>query len=156
MNIKSFIINLFKADHLHYQGVAPINIYAMRLFFGLMFVFVGMDSWKVILNHAGPWDPLHAVTFCVFATYSTLSFFGIIHTLRMLPIMIFMIFYKTLWLIIVAYPLWITNRLAGSDAEGMAMVFIWVAIPMCFMPWRHVFRNYVWDYKKKASNVARS
>ncbi len=122
MNIKNFIIQLFKRDYTNYEGVPRINIYVMRLFFLLMFIFVGFDSWTSIINHHGPWKPITAVALCVWAAYSTLSALGVVHTLKMLPIMLFMIFYKTLWLIVVAYPLWITNQLAGSDAEEMASV----------------------------------
>ncbi len=144
MNIKPFIINLFKRDHINYEGVPRINVYVMRLFFLLMFVFVGFDSWTAIINHSGPWKPISAVAVCVWAAYATLSLLGIFHTLKMLPIMLFMIFYKMLWLIVVAYPLWITNQLAGSDAEEMAGVFIWVIIPMVGMPWGYVVRTYIW------------
>lgn len=149
MNIKTSIGNLFKPDHTNYQGVPLINVYVMRLFFVLIFVFVSIDSWKAIITHEGPWKPLNAVAFSVWAAYSTMSFLGIIHTLRMLPIMMFMIFYKTLWLIIVAYPLWVTGQLAGSDAEGMAKVFIWVLLPAMFMPWRYIFRTYFWSPRSK-------
>ena len=38
---------------------------------------------------------------------------------------IFMIFYKTLWVIVVAYPLWRAGALAGSPAEEMAHIFVW-------------------------------
>lgn len=144
MNIKPFIINLFKRDHTNYEGVPRINVYVMRIFFLLMFVFVGFDSWNAIVNHHGPWKPISAVAICVWAAYSTLSLLGVFHTLKMLPIMLFMILYKTLWLIVVAYPLWITNQLAGSDAEAMAGVFIWVIIPMVGMPWGYVVRTYMW------------
>jgi hypothetical protein len=149
MNFKNFITGLFKPDHVNYQGVPRINVYVMRLFFALMFVFVAMDSWSAIITHTGSWKPLNAVAVSVWAAYSTLSFLGILHTLRMLPIMMFMIFYKTLWLIIVAYPLWVTGQLAGSDAEEMAKVFVWVALPIVFMPWGYVFRTYVWSYRNK-------
>jgi hypothetical protein len=60
----------------------------------------------------------------------------------MLPIMVFMIFYKTLWLIVVAYPLWRSGELAGSEAEGMTNVFIWVILPMLGMPWGYFYGKY--------------
>jgi hypothetical protein len=148
MNMKSFITALFKSDETRHEGVPRINMYVMRLFFGLMFVFVGMDSWTAIVNHAGLWNPMTAIAFSVWAAYSTMSFLGIIHTLRMLPIMMFMIFYKVLWLTMVSYPLWITGQLAGSEAEGMTKVFVWVALPIIFMPWGYAFRTYIWDYRR--------
>ena len=36
------------------------------------------------------------------------------------PLVLLEIAYKVMWLILVAYPLWSTNQLAGSLAEGTA------------------------------------
>jgi hypothetical protein len=59
-----------------------------------------------------------------------------------------MIFYKTLWVLVVAYPLWRSNTLAGSLAEEMAYVFIWAPMVALIVPWKYVFQNYVWFPKK--------
>jgi hypothetical protein len=115
----------------------------MRLFFALMFVFVGTEAWMTIVTHEGEWHPTIAVAWCCWAAYSTLAALGIFHTLRMLPLMLFMIFYKTLWLIIVAYPLWKSGTLEGSAAEEMAYTFSAVILPIVFVPWKYVLRKYV-------------
>ena len=60
----------------------------------------------------------------------------------------FEISYKLIWLVIVAYPLWSTNRLAGSPAEGMTHAFVWVILPIVAMPWGYAFRTYIWPSKK--------
>jgi hypothetical protein len=80
----------------------------------------------------------------MWAAYSVLSIFALINPLRWLPIVMFEIFYKIIWLVIVAYPLWSTNQLAGSPAEGMTHAFVWVILPIVAMPWTYAFKNYVW------------
>ncbi len=102
----SIIKYIFTPNYIKYEGVRPINIYLLRLLYFLMFVGVGLQTWATIIKHQGPWDYTRAVAFCVWAAYPTLSIFGLIRPLRWLPIVIFMIFYKTLWVIAVAYPLW--------------------------------------------------
>jgi hypothetical protein len=146
---KFSIKNIFAPDYEYYEGVRRINIYVMRLFFALMFIFVATNSWKVLFTHQGPWDPTRAVAWCTWAAYSTLALLGVFHTLRMLPIMIFMIFYKGLWLIFVAYPLWSAGTLKGSPAEEMAYMFSGIIIPIIFMPWKYVFKKYVLIEMKK-------
>jgi len=65
-----------------------------------------------------------------------------------------MIFYKTLWVLVVAYPLWRAGTLAGSPAEEMAHVFVWSPVVGIFVPWVHVFKNYVaWPKKKLVSET---
>jgi hypothetical protein len=144
------ITTIFTPDYARYEGVRPINIYALRLFYLLMFLFIATDSWRTILTHQGPWDHVRAVAFCVWATYTTMSALGVIHPLKFLPIMIFMIGYKVLWLIVVAYPLWRAGTLAGSPAEEMAKVFMWISLPIIAVPWKYVFQNYVMGSKKRS------
>ena len=141
---------IFTPDHVRYEGVRPINIYLLRLFYFLMAAFVGTDAWTSLVTHQGPWDHVRAVAYCTWAAYPTLGILGLIHPLKMLPIMLFMIVYKSLWLLFVAYPLWRANALVGSPAEGMARIFIWVVVPMIVVPWGYVFRNYVMWSKKRA------
>ena len=143
---------LFTPDYVRYEGVRPIKIHLLRLIYLLMFVFVGSDSWISIVTHQGPWDHVRAVAFCVWASYSTLSVLGLIHPLRMLPIILFMIGYKVLWLVVVAYPLWRADALAGSPAEEMTRVFLWIPLPILAVPWKYVFQNYVmWSKRTLAS-----
>ena len=126
-----------------HKGVWPIKIYVMKLFFALMFIMVAKDAWRVLITHSGTWDPVVAVGWCSMAAYTTLAGFGIIHTLRMMPIMLFVYFYKGLWLFFVALPLLSRGELQGSTAEGWTQVFIWIFIPIIFTPWKYVFDTYV-------------
>jgi hypothetical protein len=61
----------------------------------------------------------------------------------MLPIMIFMVAYKLLWLAVVAYPLWRAGTLQGSPAEGLAGTFLSSQVAILVIPWKYVFRTYV-------------
>lgn len=133
---------LFKSDPSHYDGVRRINIYLLRALYALMFFMLGQTAWTEILTHEGPWDPGKAMDWCVWAGFATLAGLGILHPLRMLPILLLEIVYKGLWLLIVAYPLWSAGTLAGSPAEGMASVFFPVFVVVLIIPWGHVFKRY--------------
>lgn len=139
MSIKT----IFAPDHLRYEGVRPINIYLLRLFFFLIAVFVGSEAWLTLINHQGAWNHTVALTWCVFAAYSTLSIIGLFRPLRMLPIMLFVLIYKSLWLIVVAVPLWRSGTMTGNPAEEMAGVFMWVPVLFLVIPWRYVWQTYV-------------
>src|ERR1700726_499850 len=132
-----------------YEGVRPINIYLLRLLYILMFFVLGKETWTHIFTHQGPWDPTNAVAWCVWTAFATLAGLGIIRPLKMLPILLLEIFYKVLWLIIVAYPLWSKSKLADSPAEGMTSAFLWVLLPIVAVPWGYVFANYVYKQSIK-------
>jgi len=125
------------------EGVRRINIYLLRLLFVLMFFVLGRETWTHILTHRGPWEPYDAVAWCVWTAFATLAGVGIIRPLKLLPIVLLEIFYKLLWLILVAYPLWSSGTLAGSSAQDTTSKFLWVILPIVAVPWGYVFANYI-------------
>jgi hypothetical protein len=139
--------SIFQPDE-RYEGVRPIHIYLLRLVYILMFFVLGKDTWAQILTHQGPWNPTSAVAWCVWTAFATLAGLGIIRPLKMLPILLLEIFYKVLWLLIVAYPLWSKGKLAGSTAEDITSGFLWVVLPIVAVPWGYVFVNYIYKPKK--------
>ena len=131
-----------------YEGVRPINIYLLRLLYVLMFFVLGRVVWTHILTHEGTWEPANAVVWCVWAAFATLAALGILRPLKMLPIVLLEIFYKLLWLGLVAYPLWSKGLLAGSAAEDTTAKFLWVILPIVAVPWEYVFVTYVYTPKR--------
>jgi hypothetical protein len=137
-----------------YEGVRPIHIYLLRLVYILMFFVLGKDTWTQILTHRGPWEPNDAVVWCVWTGFATLAGLGIIRPLKMLPILLLEIFYKVLWLMIVAYPLWSAGRLEGSAAEAITSAFLWVILPIVAVPWRYAFVTYVYKPRGHGNGLA--
>jgi hypothetical protein len=140
-------IAIFQRDD-RYEGVRRINIYLLRLLYILMFFVLGRDTWTHIITHQGSGDPKDAMVWCVWAAFATLAGLGIIRPLKMLPVLLLEIFYKVLWLSIVAYPLWSKSELADSSAEGMTSAFLWVLLPNVAVPWPYVFSNYIYRSRK--------
>jgi hypothetical protein len=137
---------IFQRDQ-RYEGVRRINIYLLRLLYLLMFLVLGKDTWTHILTHQGAWEPRDAIAWCVWTAFATLAGLGIFRPLKMLPILLLEIFYKVLWLVIVAYPLWSMGTLAGSSADDTTSAFLWVLLPIVAVPWGYVFGNFI--YKPK-------
>jgi hypothetical protein len=133
----------FASDPRRHAGVRPVQVWGLRLFYLLMLVFVAPDAWAALLRHVGGWDPVRAVATCVWATYPALALFGILHPLRWLPLMLFAIGYKTLWLVFVAWPLWQAGTLLESGAAEMAFAFALVPLLAAVVPWAYVWREYI-------------
>jgi hypothetical protein len=133
---------LFQRDD-RYEGVRRIHVYLLRLVYILMFFVLGKETWTHILTHQGSWEPMNAMAWCVWSAFATLAGLGIIRPLKMLPILLLEIFYKVLWLIVVAYPLWSKGMLADSPAQGMTSAFLWVLLPIVAVPWGYVFRKFL-------------
>lgn len=135
---------MFGRNFARYEGVRPIQIYLMRLGFLLVIVLVGNIAWSNIFAHEGDWDPLTAVAISMWAACSVLSVFGLINPLKWISLVLFEIAYKSIWLVVVAYPMWSAGTLAGSRAEDIALSFMPVIFPLLAMPWGYVWRTHVW------------
>ncbi len=123
-------------------GVPRINIYLLRMLYLLMVVFLGNDAWSYIVSHEGPWNPEAAAAWSVWAAFSVLASIGLFHPLRMLPIVLLEITYKTIWLVVVGVPLMNAGTLDGR-AEEMMFSFGLVILPILATPWGYVVRTYL-------------
>jgi hypothetical protein len=148
--MSQIIKTIFQPNYVRYEGVRKINIYLLRVLYTLMFFVLGKDVWTHILTHDGAWNPTDAVAWSLWAAFATLAFLGILYPLKMIPILLLEIFYKVLWLAIVAYPLWSRGQLEGSDAEGITYAFLWVILPILVMPWKYAFMNFFINRKLAA------
>jgi hypothetical protein len=111
----------------------------MRFLYLLNFVLVGFGAWAEFISHQGEWDPLRGVAFSFWAALSVLSGLGLRYPLKMLPLLFMQLFYKSVWLIAVAPPLWSAGRSIGFT-EGM---LIGVVLDLIVIPWPYVLATYV-------------
>lgn len=137
------IARFFQSDPLRHEGVRPLNIWGLRLFYLLMLVFVAPAAWRVLLTHQGEWAPLSAVAWSVWATYPALALFGLLQPLRWIPLLLFTLGYKAVWLAFVALPLWRAGTLQGSSAQPVAESFLALPLLALVIPWGYVWNTYV-------------
>jgi hypothetical protein len=146
---------IFQPTERH-EGVPRINVYLLRLLYILMFFVLGKETWTHVLTHQGPWEPMDAVAWCVWTAFATLAGIGIFRPVKMIPIVLLEIFYKLLWLYLVAYPLWVKGTLWSSPAADTAVAFLWVPLPLVAVPWAYVFRTYIYNFRKEPTKAISS
>ena len=120
------------------KEVSTLRLYLMRALYLLNFV-LGIFVWPSIIKHEGLSDPLQAVAVSFWAALFTLSGLGVRYPLKMLPLLFMQLFYKSVWLIAVALPLWLAGRSTGLTG-GMV---IGVVLDLIVIPWPYVLANYV-------------
>jgi hypothetical protein len=121
------------------EQVSIFRLYLMRLLYLLNFVMLGLSVWPEIINHSGAWDPVKGVAFSFWAALSALSVLGLRYPLKMVPLLLLQMLYKSIWVIAVALPLWSTFRsIELTRIMGMGAVMDLIVIP-----WPYVIANYV-------------
>lgn len=143
VNIKT----LFKTDQV--TGVSKSRFYLLRFFYILIFVLLGLDTLTQIFTHKELWQPLPAVAYSFWGAFSILAILGILHPLKMIPVLLIQFAYKTIWLLIVAYPLRAAHKLAGSSVQGMTtLIFKSAIVDLVIIPWPYVLKYYILFQRK--------
>src|ERR1035437_5969151 len=81
------------------EQVSIFRLYLMRLLYLLNFVMLGLSVWPEIINHSGAWDPVKGVAFSFWAALSALSVLGLRYPLKMVPLLLLQMLYKSIWVI---------------------------------------------------------
>ena len=119
-----------------------IRLYALRAGYLMLVVGLGIQIWPGIFSHEQPWELMQGVVNCMLAALSALALLGLRYPLQMLPLLLFELTWKAIWLSAVGLPLWYTGRLdAGST--GTATACLMGAVFVLVIPWRYVARTYV-------------
>jgi hypothetical protein len=118
------------------------RLYALRA--GYLLIAGGLAAmvWPLLINHSPQWPLMNSVVCSLLAAVSVLAAVGIRYPLQMLPVLLFEILWKSIWLIVIALPLWSANQI---DARTWQTVrdCLYGAILIPLIPWRYVVSEYI-------------
>jgi hypothetical protein len=123
-------------------GVSLPRLYLLRLGYLVVALGLAATKWPLILNHPVPWPLLDGVETCMLVALSLLAFLGLRYPLRMLPILLFELAWKLVWVAVVVLPLWANDQLDPATVRVLS-TFPVVLIVLAVIPWRHVVAHYV-------------
>jgi hypothetical protein len=113
----------------------------LRVGYLVMGVGLAVIKWPLLVHHE-PWGLAEGTKECLLIAMSGLALLGLRYPARMLPVLLFEVAWKLLWLGVVALPLWSDHRLEGAT-RTQAGTILWVVVIIAVIPWRHVFTQYV-------------
>jgi len=123
--------------------VSLLRLYALRATYLLIAVGLGIDILPAIIHHAKPWELWQGVVCSVLGAVSALALLGIRYPLQMLPLLFFEMVWKSIWLVVVALPLWFANQpMDARTSETVLACLMGVIFPVV-IPWRYVVANFV-------------
>jgi len=121
------------------EETSTFRLNLMRLIYLGNLVFLGLNVWPELIRHEGAWDPVKGVAFSFWAALSVLSGLGVRYPLKMLPVLLMQLVYKSIWLIAVYLPL----RSAGVSTGLTRTMAIGVVVDLIVIPWPYVLATYV-------------
>ena len=125
------------------QDVSLFRLYLLRAMYLLIAVGLGLTLWPSIIASSGTAADSHTVVMALLGALSLLCLLGIRYPLRMLPLLIFELLWKILWVVAFALPLWLTDRLDAYGQETLFACMMGVVLVPLVIPWGYVYRNYM-------------
>jgi hypothetical protein len=118
------------------------RLYLLRVGYLVLAVGLVAVKWPEIISHDGPWPLFEGVETCMLVALSLLFFLGLRYPVKMLPILLFEIAWKVIWLTVIAVPLLTTGQV-DQPTLNVFYAVLWVVVPLAVLPWRYVIRQYV-------------
>jgi hypothetical protein len=118
-----------------------LRLYLLRA--GYLFMAIGLvlTRWPLLIGHDASWPLMDGVVVCMLVAQSLLFFLGVRYPVKMIPILLFEMTWKLIWLSTVALPLWLAGELNGATAT-VAINCSLVVIVLIILPWPYLVRQY--------------
>jgi hypothetical protein len=123
-------------------SVSLPRLYLLRLGYLVVAVGLALTKWPLIINHDRPWPLFEGVETCMLVALSLLALLGLRYPLQMLPILLFELGWKFIWVAVVVLPLWISNQMDPATLQVFYSCLV-VLIVLAVIPWRYVVAHYV-------------
>jgi hypothetical protein len=123
-------------------GVSQFRLYVLRAMYLFIVVGLGAYLWPDILDLNKRWDLMQGQASCMLAAFSLLCILGLRYPLQLLPVLLWEVTWKTLWLLLVPLPQWFSGRVDDSLKPSIFAVSL-VVLVYAAIPWRYVFAHYL-------------
>jgi hypothetical protein len=139
--------------------VSSTRLWVMRVMYLVMAAGIGLTIWPLIVSHNPELPRMTGVAFALLGTVGLLALLGLRYPLRMIPLLLFELSWKVIWLAAFAAPRW----LDGTLDEGMRTSIFETslgAVLILVIPWRYVWNNYVatrgdpWTFRRPGKRAA--
>lgn len=119
-----------------------IRLHALRAGYLLVGGGLLVTVWPSLIDQRPDWPLMNSVVAAMLGAVSLLALLGLRYPLQMLPILLFELAWKAIWLGLVALPLWASDRLDERTVATVIDCLVAVLI-IPIIPWGHVARSYV-------------
>jgi hypothetical protein len=122
--------------------VSLFRLYTLRAAYLVMAAGLGVYIWPTVFHHTNELAVTQGVRVALLAGLGVTAALGLRYPVQMLPVLLFELVWKTIYLTAFALPLWSAHQISAAVAEDIkAVLMVVIFVPL--IPWRYVFAHYV-------------
>jgi hypothetical protein len=122
--------------------LSKTRLIILRALYALIVVGLALFVWPAYLAQLPAPAHYHGVTMTMLAAFSILCAVGIRYPLQMLPILLWELLWKAMWLLLIALPRWTAGTMDAATTQT-AIDCLTVVLVLAAVPWGYVARNHV-------------
>lgn len=114
----------------------------LRIGYAFMGVGLAIVKWPILFQNVRDLPVMEGVVACLLTAMSLLAFLGLRYPVRMLPILLFEVIWKVIWIAAVAIPHLVSDDMSAETSD-MLFSCSFVVVILAVIPWRYVWNHYV-------------
>ena len=122
--------------------VSLFRLYTLRFAYLVLAAGLGTFIWPSVLHHSNEFAIRLGPQISLLAGIGATAVLGLRYPVKMLPLLLFEMIWKLIYLIGFALPLWLAHQVNASAAEDIrACLMVVIFLPL--IPWHYVFLHYI-------------
>jgi hypothetical protein len=122
--------------------VSLFRLYTLRAAYVVMAAGLGVYIWPTVFRHTNELAVTQGVRVALLAGLGATAALGLRYPVQMLPVLLFELVWKAIYLTAFALPLWSAHQISAAVAKDIkAVLMVVIFVPL--IPWRYVFAHYV-------------
>jgi len=122
--------------------VSLFRLYTLRVSYLVMAAGLSVTIWPTVIHHTNEFAATRGIQVALLAGLGASAALGLRYPVQVLPILLFELIWKAIYLVAFALPLWSAHQITAAAAEDIkAVLMVVIFIPL--IPWRYVFAQYV-------------
>ena len=126
------------------RELSLFRLYTLRIAYLIMAGGLGIFIWPSVIRHSNQFAIAHGAEAAMLGGLGAIAALGLRYPVQMLPVLLFEVLWKAIYLIAFAYPMWSAHQITPSMAENITAVSM-VVILLPLIPWRYVVTHYIFE-----------
>ena len=117
--------------------ISLFRLYVLRAMYLFIVLGLGAVLWPDVIDPARHWTLMQGMANCMLAAFSLLCLLGLRYPVLMLPVLLWEVTWKTLWLILVPLPQYMAGHI-DTAVQGNLFAVGLVVLVYAAIPWRYM------------------
>jgi len=123
--------------------VSSLRLYLLRAMYLFMALGLALVIWPSILVPVSPEANAGSVVRALLGALGLLCLLGLRYPLQMLPLLVFELLWKVIWVLATALPMWLAGGLNPYGAATLLDCSFGLVLLPLVLPWNFIWRHYV-------------